>query len=70
MLNKYIVSIICDETKQISIIKTKMSKKQLYDELCKMYDEFNEIIIHECMLNFNFAYVLKFENETMKKIFL
>ena len=70
MINKYIVTIVCDETTQHFIIKSLLSKNELYDELCKIYDEFDDIIINKYLLNFNFAYILKFKNETMKKFFL
>ena len=67
---KYIVTIKCDDTTQTFIIKSLLTKNELYDEFTKMYDEFDDIIINECSLNFNFAYVLKYENETMKSLYL
>lgn len=58
MLKKYIVTIMCDETKIQIILKSKMTKKQLYDVLCKMYDDFDLCEINETSLIFDFSYVV------------
>ena len=49
---------MCDETKTQSILKSKLTKKQLYDVLCKMYDEFDLCEINETSLIFDFSYVV------------
>ena len=55
---KYIVTIMCDETQIQIVLKSKLTKKQLYDVLCKMYDEFNLCEINETSLIFDFSYVV------------
>ena len=55
MLKKYIVTIMCDETKIQIILKSKLTKKQLYDVLCKMYDDFDLCKINEKSLIFDFS---------------
>ena len=58
MLKKYIVTIICDVTQIQIVLKSKLTKKQLYDVLCKMYDEFDLCEINETKLIFDFSYVV------------
>lgn len=58
MLKKYIVTIMCDETKIQIILKSKLTKKQLHDVLCKMYDDFDLCEINETSLIFDFSYVV------------
>lgn len=58
MLKKYIVTIMCDETKMQFVLKSKMTKKQLHDVLCKMYDDFDLCEINETSLIFDFSYVV------------
>ena len=72
MLKKYIVTIMCDETMIEMILKSKMTKQQLYNVLCKMYDDFNLCEINECILNFDFAYIVKNvgEQEQMKRCYV
>lgn len=67
MLKKYIVTIMCDETMIEMILKSKMTKQQLYNVLCKMYDDFNLCEINECILNFDFAYIVS-NNETQEQL--
>ena len=66
MLKKYIVTIICDETKMQFVLKSKMTKKQLYDVLCKIYDDFDLCNIDEYDCKYiNFAYIIS-TNEQIK----
>lgn len=66
MLKKYIVTIICDETKMQFVLKSKMTKKQLFDVLQEMYDEYDSCNIDEYDCKYiNFAYIIS-TNEQMK----
>lgn len=58
MLKKYIVTIMCDETKIQIVLKSKLTKQQLHNVLCKMYDDFNLCEINETSLIFDFSYVV------------
>ena len=68
MMNKYIVTIVCDETTQHFIIKSLLSKNELYDEFCKLYDKFDDIIISTCTLKFDFVYMLTCNNDLIKSL--
>lgn len=72
MLKKYFVTIICDETKITMILKSKLTKQQLYNVLCKMYDDFDSCEIEETKISlFNFSYVVSniFTNEKLKRYY-
>ena len=58
MLKKYIVTIMCDVTQIQIVLKSKLTKNQLYNVLCKMYDEFDLCEINETKLIFDFSYVV------------
>lgn len=68
MMNKYIVTIVCDEITQHFIIKSLLSKNELYYMFCKMYNKFNDIIISTCTLKFDFVYMLTYNNDLIKSL--
>ena len=46
---------MCDVTQIQIVLKSKLTKKQLYDVLCKMYDDFDLCEINETTLIFDFS---------------
>ena len=70
MLKKYIVTIMWNETKIQIVLKSKLTKKQLYDVLCKMYDEFYlcNIVEYDCKY-INFAYIISTHEQLKIKCF-
>ena len=70
MLKKYIVTIMCDETKIQIILKSKLTKKQLHDVLCKMYDKFDtcNIVEYDCKY-IDFAYIVSTHEQLKIKCF-